>query len=60
MADKIKLLIQAIGGYGAGYVMTAENMEDEFELVGAIDPFAKESPALDAFEDKPVFDTLDE
>lgn len=60
MSDNIKLLIQAIGGYGAGYVMTADNMEDEFEIVGAIDPFAKDSPAFDEFEDKAVFDSLDE
>ncbi len=60
MPEKIKLIIQAIGGYGAGFVMTADNMEDEYEIVAAIDPYAKDSPAFDEFEDKAVFDTLEE
>lgn len=60
MADKLKLLLQGIGGYGAGYVMTALNMEDEIELVGIVDPFADKSTAFDDVEDLPLFDTIDE
>ena len=60
MADKLKLLLQGIGGYGAGYVMTALNMEDEIELAGIIDPFAEKSTAFYDVEDLPLFDTIDE
>jgi len=59
MSDKIKLLLCGIGGYGAGYVMTALNMDDEFEVTGIIDPFAKDSSAYDDVEDLPLFDTID-
>lgn len=60
MPDKIKLLLVGIGGYGAGYVMTALNMEDEFEVVGVADPFAQNAASLDELEDIPVFDTIEE
>jgi len=60
MADKLKLLLQGIGGYGAGYVMTAMGMEDEIEVVGIIDPYAEKSNAFDSVEDLPIFDTIDE
>ncbi|MEI6579723.1 MAG: Gfo/Idh/MocA family oxidoreductase [Eubacteriales bacterium] len=60
MADKLKLLLAGIGGYGAGYVMTAMGMEDEIEVVGIIDPFAANSNAFDSVEDLPLFNTIDE
>ncbi len=59
MAEKLKVILAGIGGYGAGYVMTALNMEDEIEVVGIVDPFADKSPAFDSVEDLPVFDTID-
>lgn len=59
MADKLKLLLAGIGGYGAGYVMTAMAMEDEIEVVGIVDPFADKSPAFDSVEDLPIYDTID-
>ena len=59
MADKLKLLLTGIGGYGAGYVMTAMGMEDEIEVVGIVDPFAHRSFAFDAVEDLPLYDTID-
>ena len=59
MADKLKLLLMGIGGYGAGYVMTAMGMEDEIEVVGIVDPFAHKSFAFDAVEDLPIYDTID-
>lgn len=60
MADKLKLLLAGIGGYGAGYVMTAMGMEDEIEIVGVADPFADKSYAFDSVEDLPIFNTIDE
>lgn len=60
MADKLKVILAGIGGYGAGYVMTALNMEDEIEVVGIIDPFAEKSPVYDSVEDLPLFNTIDE
>lgn len=60
MPDKLKLLLVGIGGYGAGYVMTAQNMEDEFEIAGVADPLAKNASSLDSIEDVPVFDTIED
>lgn len=60
MAEKLKVILAGIGGYGAGYVMTALNMEDEIEVVGIVDPYADKSPAFDSVEDLPVYGTIDE
>lgn len=60
MDEKLRVLLVGIGGYGAGYVMTAMGMEDEVEVVGVVDPFAESSTAYDAVEDLPIFDTIDE
>lgn len=60
MSETVKLLLVGIGGYGAGYVMTALNMEDEFEVVGVADPYAENSPAFDSLEDVPVFETIED
>lgn len=59
MADRLKVLLVGIGGYGAGYVMTALGMEDEIEVVGIVDPFADKSPAFDDVEDLPIYNTID-
>ena len=60
MSDALKVILVGIGGYGAGYVMTAMGMEDEIEVVGIIDPFAEKSNAYDSIEDLPIFDTIDD
>lgn len=60
MDQKLKVILVGIGGYGAGYVMTAMGMEDEIEVVGIIDPFAESSNAYDSVLDLPIFGTIDE
>ncbi len=60
MSDALRVILVGIGGYGAGYVMTAMGMEDEIEVVGIIDPFAEKSNAFDSVEDFPIFDTIDD
>jgi predicted dehydrogenase len=60
MADKLKLLLAGIGGYGAGYVMATMGMKDEMEIAGIIDPYADKSSAFDSIKGLPVFNTIDE
>lgn len=59
MADKLKLLLAGIGGYGAGYVRAAMDMTEQIEIVGIVDPFADKSPAFDAVKNLPIYDTID-
>jgi predicted dehydrogenase len=60
MADKLKLLLAGIGGYGAGYVIAAMGMKNEIEIVGIIDPYADKSNAFDSVKDLPILNTVDE
>lgn len=60
----IRLLMVGIGGYG-NYYMTrvlAENSETEYEIVGTVDPYAKEGPIVDELRKRniPQYNTIEE